>query len=131
MIWRAAPPLPRYRLVAALVAQCAAAGLPAPVTRYRDRVLGPWTWGLAWPNHRLAVELAAGCYQDGRLVRGLWWVPDAKANAATLAGWRLLGFSPDEVEHGTAVAQTVFALGAEVGKQAVPRGGHDGWSVAR
>jgi hypothetical protein len=108
-IWRLAPPLPRRQLVAQLVGQCAAAGLSAPQERYR---VGCWSWPLAWPTARLLVDLTAGRFHDGRLLRGLSRPSDAKRNAATLAGWRVLTFGPQPVADGTAVRQIAAALGA-------------------
>ena len=108
-VWMLAPPLPRRQLVAQLAEAVAQAGLPAPTRAYR---VGAYRWAAAWPAHRLVVALAGGRYRDGRLVRGLSGTHDyAKVNAATLAGGRVLRFTPQQVADGAAVAQIAAALG--------------------
>ena len=112
-VWQIAPPLPRRQLIAQLVEQCTAAGLPAPLVRYRGAALGRWTFPLGWPQQRLLVDLAGGRYRNGALVRGLTGTSDfAKGNAATLAGWRVLRFTPAAVADGSAVRQIAAALGS-------------------
>jgi hypothetical protein len=109
-IWPIAPPQPRRQVAEDLAAQCAAAGLPTPARCYR---IGAWTVALAWPEQRLAVEVAGGCWQDRRRARGLTGTGSfTKSNALVLAGWRCLAYGPQQVADGSAVRQIAAALGS-------------------
>ena len=52
----------------------------------------------------VAVEVDGGIYSRGRHVRGSGFERDAeKRNAAVMAGWRVLHFTPRLVKSGAAV----------------------------
>ena len=62
-----------------------------------------WRFDVAFPNQKLAVEVEGGAWANGRHTRGAGFVKDVfKYNAAVIRGWRLLRFTPQMVEDGTA-----------------------------
>ena len=79
-------------------------GLPSPTREYRFHPLRRWRFDFAWPRYKVAVEVDGGIYSRGRLVRGSGFERDAeKRNAAVMAGWRVLHFTPRLVKSGAAV----------------------------
>ena len=84
-----------------------AAGLPEPVRQLR---LGPWRFDLGWPAARVLVELDGSHHRSASQLRA----DGRKQNAAVLAGWTVLRFTWDQVEHHpqAVVAAVAAALGA-------------------
>ena len=79
-------------------------GLPAPAREYRLHPRRRWRFDFAWPRYKVAVEVDGGIYSRGRHVRGSGFERDAeKRNAAVMAGWRVLHFTPRLVKSGAAV----------------------------
>ncbi len=79
-------------------------GLPPPEREYRFHPRRRWRFDFAWPRYMLAVEVDGGIYSRGRHVRGGGFERDAeKRNAAVIAGWRVLHFTPRLVRSGAAV----------------------------
>jgi very-short-patch-repair endonuclease len=79
-------------------------GLPSPTREYRFHPRRRWRFDFAWPRYKVAVEVDGGIYSRGRHVRGSGFERDAeKRNAAVLAGWRVLHFTPRLVKSGAAV----------------------------
>jgi very-short-patch-repair endonuclease len=73
-------------------------GLPSPAREYRFHPRRRWRFDFAWPRHKIAVEVDGGIYNRGRHVRGSGFERDAeKRNAAVMAGWRVLHFTPRHV----------------------------------
>ena len=71
----------------------------AAVEQYRIVPGRRYAWDYAFPAQRVAVELHGGLHSNGAHVRAHGVQRDmAKANAATLAGWRVLYFSTDDLE---------------------------------
>ena len=72
----------------------------AAVEQYRIVPGRRYAWDFAWPEpFCVAVELHGGLHSNGAHVRAHGVQRDmAKANAATLAGWRVLYFSTDDLE---------------------------------
>jgi len=57
-----------------------------------------WRLDIAWPDRLIAVEVEGGVWSGGRHGRGSGIVKDMeKANALTMAGWRLLRVLPNEL----------------------------------
>ncbi len=80
------------------------AGLPAPKREYRFHPRRRWRFDFAWPRCKVAAEVDGGIYSRGRHVRGGGFERDAeKGNAAVMAGWRVLHFTPRAVKSGAAV----------------------------
>jgi len=81
-------------------------GLPAPSREYRFHPQRRWRFDFAWPRCKVAVEVDGGIYSRGRHVRGSGFERDAeKRNAAVMAGWRVLHFTPRHIKSGTAVRE--------------------------
>jgi len=79
-------------------------GLPSPAREFRFHHRRRWRFDFAWPLYKVAVEVDGGIYSRGRHVRGTGFERDAeKRNAAVLAGWRVLHFTPSHVKSGIAV----------------------------
>ena len=79
-------------------------GLPAPAREYRFHARRRWRFDFAWPRYKVAVEVDGGIYSRGRHVRGSGFEKDAeKRNAAVMAGWRVLHFTPRMIKAGSAV----------------------------
>lgn len=92
--------------------QCADAGLPAPVTEHRfcER---RWRFDYAWPDPsiKLAVEIEGGVWTQGRHTRGKGYLEDAtKYNRASVLGWTLMRFTPDQVRTGQALNEIAAVL---------------------
>jgi len=92
-----------------LAFQLRAVGIPferevvfAPPRRWRfDFTIGDF----------LAVEIDGGAFSGGRHTTGDGFRRDLeKANAAVLAGWRVLHFLPEQVDNGSALALVERAL---------------------
>lgn len=81
-------------------------GLPSPAREFRFHPKRRWRFDFAWPLYRAAVEVDGGIYSRGRHVRGSGFERDAeKRNAAVLAGWRVLHFTPRHIKSGKAVRE--------------------------
>jgi very-short-patch-repair endonuclease len=78
-------------------------GLPQPEREYRFDPVRRWRFDFCWPAAKLAVEVDGGIW-FGRHTRGRGFAADhEKMNAAVLAGWRVLRFTPEMVQDGTAL----------------------------
>ena len=65
---------------------------------------GRWRFDFAKPRYKVPVEIDGGIYNRGRHVRGSGFERDTeKRNAAVMAGWRVLHFTPRHVKSGLAV----------------------------
>lgn len=108
-----------YDAKADLIAQIAAAGLPAPAREVRFDLARKWRFDFAWgsfewaPYRGLAVEFEGAVHTGGRHTRGVGFEKDVeKYNAATLARWLLLRCTASQVKSGAALAWIQRALGA-------------------
>ena len=91
------------RPVYALVSMCRDAGLPVPVPEYQFHPQRKWRFDFAWPLHLYALEIDGGVWTQGRHTRGSGWIKDAeKFNAAALLGWKVLRYSPQQLEQAIA-----------------------------
>ena len=66
------------RITLAFDRQCAAFSLPPPVAEHRFHETRRWRFDFAWPDHRVALEIAGGVKQ--RLLR-------MAMDARRRAGW--------------------------------------------
>jgi hypothetical protein len=78
--------------------------LPLPIKEHRFHPVRKWRFDLAFIDHSLAVEIEGGIWLIGRHNRGAGFIKDMeKYNTATLFGWKLLRFSPKDVNTGDAL----------------------------
>ncbi len=88
-----------------LAAQCKMGGLPEPQRELRFHDTRRWRFDLAWPEHKLAVEVDGGSWVNGRHNRASGWLADQeKMNEAALMGWRVLHVTPGQVNDWSAFA---------------------------
>ena len=79
--------------------QIVAAGLPAPFREFTFDDTRDWRLDLAWPSHKLAVEIDGSVHRTKeRFARDI-----EKHNALMFHGWRYLRVAPVNVETGTAL----------------------------
>lgn len=95
-----------------LMFQIQCARLPNPEIEYRFHETRKWRADFAWPANMLIAEYEGGIWTGGSHTRGKRYESDCeKYNAATLAGWRVLRFTHDQVKSGYALATIRQALG--------------------
>lgn len=100
------------QLAEQFVQQCRAAGLPEPVREYRPWNERRFRFDVAWPEHRVAVEIEGGRWVGGRHVRPTGFARDiVKYTAAAIAGWVVLRVLPEHIEGGEALLLVEAALG--------------------
>jgi very-short-patch-repair endonuclease len=86
-----------------LAAHLRALGLEPFCREYRFHPTRQWRLDFAWPDHMLAVEIEGGIHSRGRHVRPAGFANDIdKYNAAAVAGWSVLRFTPAMVRQGKA-----------------------------
>lgn len=94
-----------------LSVQLRAASLPQPETEYQFAKPRRWRFDYCWPAYKVALEVEGGAFIGGRHTRGKGFVNDLeKYNAATLMGWRVLRFTPQQIADGTALNAIQRAL---------------------
>jgi hypothetical protein len=92
---------------------CKVAGLPAPEAEYAFAKPRRWRFDLAWPLHLIAVEIEGGTWSYGRHSRGNGYAADLeKYNEATIAGWRVLRVTTDQVKDRSAITVVLRAFRA-------------------
>ena len=86
-----------------LAFQIRATRMPKPERQYRYAPPRKFAADFAWPAQRLLVEVQGGIWtrQAHGSIKGVLADID-RLNAATLAGWRLLRFTPEMVKSGAA-----------------------------
>lgn len=69
---------------------------PDPVREYPAIEGRRFRFDYAWPDHRVAVELHGGTWQQGRHTRGQGFANDReKVNLAQLDGWTVIELTAD------------------------------------
>ena len=82
------------------------AGLPTPQLEYAFHPDRKWRFDFSWPAHMIAAEAEGGTWSQGRHVRGMGFANDCeKYNEAVIMGWRVLRFTSEMIEDGTAMEQ--------------------------
>lgn len=82
-----------------------------PDVEHRFHPTRRWRFDFAFPALRLGVEVEGGLYSRGRHVRPAGYEADLeKYNAAALAGWMVLRFSPAQVRSGQAASMIEEAV---------------------
>jgi hypothetical protein len=73
-------------------------GLPY-VAQYRFHPSRRWRLDFAWPEKMVALEIHGGVWSGGRHTRGGGFIADRrKMNAAVAIGWRILEWTPDDLD---------------------------------
>ena len=86
--------------------QIVAAGLPEPFREFTFHPTRDWRLDLAWPTHKLAVEIDGQVHRTKeRFARDV-----EKHNALIFAGWRYLRVAPVNVETGSALTLVKLAF---------------------
>lgn len=105
----------------------AAVGLPEPQEEYMFHPKRKWRFDLAWPEHRLAVEIEGGIWlqtSEGRSkghANPKRFLDDIeKYNEAALAGFRLIRVTPEMVGDGQALALIERAFNAQASQTPNP-----------
>lgn len=79
--------------------------LPAPVREHRFHPKRLWRFDWAWPQWKVAVECEGGLWVGGRHNRATGYINDMeKYNAASLLGWRIFRYTPQQIRHGQAIS---------------------------
>lgn len=79
--------------------------LPQPQTEFRFAPPRRWRFDYAFVSQLVAVECEGGAFSGGRHTRGKGFLNDMeKYNAATLAGWSVFRFTPQQLASGEAMA---------------------------
>lgn len=96
----------------ALVVQLRALRIGGYAREYRFDSERKWRFDFAWPAELLAVEIEGGLWVNGRHTRPVGFENDCeKYNAAQLAGWTVLRYTPGQVRSGVASKQIGEFLG--------------------
>lgn len=94
------------------------AGLPPPEREFRAIPGRRYRWDFAFRAARLLVEVQGGVWTGGKHGRGSGIAKDAEKLAeATLAGWRVLVCTSDQIRSGKALDWVQRALGYDPGKE--------------
>lgn len=100
-------------IVTAYFREC---GLPAPVFEHRFHDSRRWRFDLAWPWHKLALEVQGAIFTGGRHVRGAAMLKEyEKLNNAAMLGWRVMFVQPSDLLMTDTVEAVRSALGQSEG----------------
>jgi hypothetical protein len=81
----------------------AALRLPEAETEVRFSQTRKFRFDFAWPSFKIALEIEGGAWQYGRHNRASGFLKDMeKYNLATLTGWKVLRYTPQQLESGEA-----------------------------
>lgn len=73
--------------------------LPLPVAEYKFCPDRRWRFDYAYPDLKVAIEQEGAVWAQGRHTRGSGFIKDmAKYNKAALLGWRVLRYTPDQMQ---------------------------------
>jgi len=85
--------------------------LPTPEREYRFKDGRRWRFDLAFPFHRLAVEVEGGTWVSGRHTRGSGFEKDCEKYAeAAILGWRTIRVTGNMIKDGRAIRYIERAL---------------------
>jgi very-short-patch-repair endonuclease len=78
-------------------------GIPAPVREYKFWPGRRFRFDYAWLAEKIAVEIEGGNFIHGRHSRGAGMRSDIeKYNEATMLGWKVYRFLPEQLKKGSA-----------------------------
>jgi hypothetical protein len=94
-----------------LVNLCKADGLPPPIPEYAFAAPArKWRADYCWPVRKVIVEIDGGLFVNGRHSRGAGMLKDfEKLNAATLLGFRVLRYGPQQLAECLRDLRILFA----------------------
>jgi len=73
-------------------------GVDAPVFEHKFHPVRRWRFDLAWPEHKLALEVQGGIFTNGRHTRGAALLKEwEKLNTAAEMGWRIVFCQPSDL----------------------------------
>lgn len=82
--------------------------IPTPEREAKFHQTRNWRVDFMWRQQKLAVEIEGGIYNRGRHVRPAGFKNDIlKYNALSIAGYKLLRFTPDMLDDPQTVLETV------------------------
>lgn len=94
--------------------------IPAPLYEYRFHPTRKWRFDLAWPMHKVAVEIQGGIFVAGRHSRGAALLKEwEKLNTAAMLGWRILYCQPKDIcraDFAATIAGALIRCSALVGQ---------------
>lgn len=106
---KSAAKLTSRQIIAAL---CHANGLPKPTFEFYFHPTRKWRFDCALVDAKIAIEVEGGAFTEGRHTRGAGYVNDLKKyNEATIYGWRLLRYTPQQIKNGAWAEDVKVALG--------------------
>jgi very-short-patch-repair endonuclease len=106
------------KLEAELLQQITLCRLPVPESQVPLIPGRKFAWDLVWRAQRVCLEVQGGTWTRGAHSRGAGQARDAKKQAlATLAGWRCLAVTTDQIRSGEAIRWIEQALKAPQGAQ--------------
>lgn len=101
-------------LVETLLEQLREAGLPNPTIEYQFEPTRKWRADLAYPEHKLLIEIEGGGFQGGRHTSIFGFLNDAeKYNRATVLGFRILRFHSAMIT-GAKMTKTLYRKSGKV-----------------
>lgn len=95
---------PRINAVKVLIAEIVQHKLPMPVEEHRFHPVRKWRFDLAFPEHKVAIEVHGAVFSGGRHTRGMGFENDReKNNEAQIMGWTVLEYSTGQVLDGVPI----------------------------
>lgn len=92
---------------------CVSQGLPQPESEFAfAKAEGrKWRFDYAWPEYKIALEVHGGAWANGGHNRGSGFLRDMeKFRRAACLGWRVLGYTPQELMRIQTVADMKEAI---------------------
>lgn len=86
-----------------------------PVAEHRFHPSRMWRFDLAFPRHKIAIEIQGGAFIGGRHNRGGGFIKDMeKMNAAAILGWRIIYRTPADFMSDETVELVQDAMRARI-----------------
>lgn len=72
--------------------------IDVPIKEHVFHPTRKWAFDYAWPDHKIALEVEGGVWNQGRHNRGKGFLNDMeKYNAAGMLGWRVFRTTPEDL----------------------------------
>lgn len=83
--------------------------IPPPTPEFRFDPERLWRLDFAWPRAKIALEIDGGLFLNGGHNRGAALLRQyEKQNAATLAGWKIFRFAPNQLAQAADMIREAF-----------------------